>query len=121
MLARRALRLGWASTPVEWPSHLNRRMQCWSWRRIRIACGVAAGACVLIASPWPRWVSVVLSLALGAAACAAAFRRPAASDQALRESESKFRKFVEQSLVGLYVVQDGKIAYTNTKNAELLG
>jgi diguanylate cyclase (GGDEF)-like protein/PAS domain S-box-containing protein len=43
------------------------------------------------------------------------------TDVALRESERKFRNFVEQSLVGLYVVQEGKVAYANSKTAELLG
>ncbi|HEX2531075.1 MAG TPA: EAL domain-containing protein [Burkholderiaceae bacterium] len=42
------------------------------------------------------------------------------SDAALCESEYKFRTFVEQSLVGLYVVQDDRIVYANHKSAELL-
>ena len=41
--------------------------------------------------------------------------------QALRISEDKFRGLVEQSLVGCYIVQDGKIAYANPKLAEIFG
>ncbi|GAB3266179.1 PAS domain S-box protein [Chitinimonas naiadis] len=37
------------------------------------------------------------------------------------ESERKFRAFVELSLVGLYVVQDGKLAYANPELARVLG
>ncbi|WP_235953496.1 putative bifunctional diguanylate cyclase/phosphodiesterase [Noviherbaspirillum galbum] len=44
----------------------------------------------------------------------------AQSDVALRESEKKFRNFFEQSLVGLYVIQDGRVAYANNKTAQLL-
>ena len=46
-------------------------------------------------------------------------RRQAA--QALRASEDKFRGLVEQSLVGCYIVQDGRFAYANPKLAEIFG
>ena len=46
-------------------------------------------------------------------------RRQAA--QALRASEDKFRGLVEQSLVGCYIVQDGRFVYTNPKLAEIFG
>ncbi|PYI82645.1 MAG: hypothetical protein DME26_16970 [Verrucomicrobia bacterium] len=39
----------------------------------------------------------------------------------LAAAESKFRTLVEQSLVGIYVIQDGKFAYGNPKMAEILG
>lgn len=42
-------------------------------------------------------------------------------DRELRESELKFRKLVEQSLTGVYIIQDGKFAYVNPKLAEILG
>jgi diguanylate cyclase (GGDEF)-like protein/PAS domain S-box-containing protein len=93
----------------------------WSWRRLGIAAGMAALVVILVATPLPRWLTVLLALAAGALSYGAAVHRTDRNDKALRESERKFRNFVEQSLVGLYVVQDGKIAYANTKNAELLG
>ncbi len=46
-------------------------------------------------------------------------RRQAA--QALRASEDKFRGLVEQSLVGCYIVQDGRFVYANPKLAEIFG
>jgi PAS domain S-box-containing protein len=38
-----------------------------------------------------------------------------------RESEEKFRNLVEQSLVGIYILQDGRIKYANPKSAEIFG
>ena len=49
----------------------------------------------------------------------AAERRIAA--QALKASEDKFRGLVEQSIVGCYIIQDGKYAYANPKLAEIFG
>lgn len=43
------------------------------------------------------------------------------SELALRESEHKFRSFVEQSLVGLYMAQSNRLVYVNPKLAEMMG
>jgi PAS domain S-box-containing protein len=40
---------------------------------------------------------------------------------ALRESENKFRDLTEKSVVGTYLVQDGKVAYANARFAETFG
>lgn len=40
---------------------------------------------------------------------------------ALREAESKFRNLVEQSLVGVYIIQNGRFAYVNPRLAEIFG
>ena len=42
------------------------------------------------------------------------------AEQALRESEEKFRNLAEQSLVGLAIIQDNKTKYINRKLAELI-
>lgn len=39
----------------------------------------------------------------------------------LQQSEMKFRSLVEQSLVGVYVIQDGRFAYANPRMAEIYG
>lgn len=39
----------------------------------------------------------------------------------LRESEEKFRKLAEKSVVGIYLIQDGLLRYTNPKFAEIFG
>ncbi|MGC4104614.1 PAS domain S-box protein [Ferruginibacter sp.] len=39
----------------------------------------------------------------------------------LREAEQKFRDLVEKSLVGVYIIQDGKFAYVNPRFAEIFG
>jgi PAS domain S-box-containing protein len=43
------------------------------------------------------------------------------AEEALRESESKFRDLAEKSLVGVYLVQDNMFKYVNSKSAEILG
>ncbi len=43
------------------------------------------------------------------------------TEAALRKSEEKFRNLVELSLVGIYVIQDGLIAYANPTLAEISG
>ena len=41
------------------------------------------------------------------------------SEEALRESEDKFRKIAEKSLTGVYLIQDGLFKYINPKFAEV--
>ncbi len=43
------------------------------------------------------------------------------TEEALRESESKFRDMAEKSVVGIYLVQDGLFKYANAKFAEIFG
>ena len=43
------------------------------------------------------------------------------AEQALRESEEKYSTLVEDSLTGVYIVQDGKIRFVNQKFAEIFG
>ncbi|HEY3321417.1 MAG TPA: PAS domain S-box protein [Planctomycetota bacterium] len=43
------------------------------------------------------------------------------SESALRESEAKFRALAEHSLVGIYLIQDGKFKYVNPKLCEIMG
>ncbi len=43
------------------------------------------------------------------------------SQLALRAAETKFRTLVEQSLVGIYVIQDGRLLYVNPRLEEILG
>ncbi|MBI3479352.1 MAG: GAF domain-containing protein [Nitrosomonadales bacterium] len=42
-------------------------------------------------------------------------------EQELINSEQRFRSLVEQSLAGIYIIQDGKFAYVNPHCAEILG
>ncbi len=42
-------------------------------------------------------------------------------EERLRESEEMFRVMAEKSLVGVYLIQDGKFQYVNPKMAELWG
>ncbi len=41
--------------------------------------------------------------------------------QELADSEQRFRGLVEQSLAGIYIIQDGKLAYVNPRAAEIVG
>jgi len=40
---------------------------------------------------------------------------------ALRASEDRFRALVEQSIVGIFLIQDGKVVYANPKFAQIYG
>jgi len=42
-------------------------------------------------------------------------------EQPLRPAEDSFRAVVEQSIAGIYVIQDGRIAYANPKFCEIFG
>lgn len=44
-----------------------------------------------------------------------------AVEEALRESELLFRSLVEESLVGVYIIQDGRFSYVNPRAAEMIG
>jgi len=44
-----------------------------------------------------------------------------ATEQALRAAESKFRRLVEQSLVGIYIIQDGAFTYVNPALGDIFG
>jgi diguanylate cyclase (GGDEF)-like protein/PAS domain S-box-containing protein len=108
---------------MEFPDHLNlnQRMQRLPRRRVAAVIGLLAAVVALAAPQMPYWLVLLLSAVIAVAVWLAVTMPAMQTDGALRESERKFRNFVEQSLVGLYVVQDGKIAYANDKTAELLG
>ncbi len=42
-------------------------------------------------------------------------------EDALRQSETRFRGLVEQSLVGIYIITDGKFVHVNPKFADIFG
>ena len=44
-----------------------------------------------------------------------------AAEQTLVAAEQKFRTLVEQSIVGIYIIRDGILAYANPKMAQILG
>ncbi|MGB9093483.1 MAG: PAS domain S-box protein [Gallionella sp.] len=43
------------------------------------------------------------------------------AEQELTDSEQRFRGLVEQSLAGIYIIQDNKVIYANPRAAEILG
>ena len=43
------------------------------------------------------------------------------AEDALRAAEGKYRALVEQSLMGVYILQNDRLVYTNPKAADLLG
>jgi len=51
----------------------------------------------------------------------AALRQNEATNRALRESEAKFRGVVDQSLVGIAIIQDHKFTYANARFLEISG
>jgi PAS domain S-box-containing protein len=51
----------------------------------------------------------------------AALRENERITRALRESEAKFRGLVNQSLVGIAIIEDGRFTYANSRLAEMYG
>jgi len=51
----------------------------------------------------------------------AALRENEKVNRALRESEAKFRGLVSQSMVGIVIIEDGKLSYSNAKFNEIFG
>ncbi len=43
------------------------------------------------------------------------------AELALHETESRFRSLVEESMVGVYIIQEGKFTYVNPRLAEIFG
>ncbi len=43
------------------------------------------------------------------------------ADEALRTAESKYRALVEQSLMGVFIMQDERLVYVNPKAADMMG
>ena len=43
------------------------------------------------------------------------------AEEALRESEQKYSTLVEDALIGVYIIKDGKITFANDKFAEIYG
>ena len=43
------------------------------------------------------------------------------AEKALRAAEEQFRGLVEQTIAGIYIIQDGKLAYVNPRYAEIFG
>ncbi|MEK7438048.1 MAG: PAS domain S-box protein, partial [Pseudomonadota bacterium] len=44
-----------------------------------------------------------------------------ATSDALRDSEGRFRSLIEQSITGIYIIQDGKFTYVNPRMVEITG
>lgn len=78
-------------------------------------------------SVWSFQNTIFVVGALAIVACVALLwvlqlRRKVAEQTAnLQQSEVKFRSLVEQSLVGVYVIQDGRFAYGNPRLAAIYG
>ena len=79
----------------------------------------------------PSWWTVkhtamvlgVMAVTIGAAVLWVLLLRRKVRQQtaSLRQSESKFRSLVEQSLVGVYIIQNDRFVYANPRLAEIFG
>jgi len=67
------------------------------------------------------WVFVLLTSVLIYWLISRQVRSQADVYNELAESESKFRTLVEQSLTGVYIIQDGKFVYVNPELGKILG
>src|SRR6185437_1207507 len=78
-------------------------------------------------SLWTLQHTMLLVGTLAVTACIALLwvlllrRKVSEQTTTLQQSEIKFRSLVEQSLVGVYVIQDGRFVYANPRMAEIYG
>jgi len=78
-------------------------------------------------SSWTLQHTMIVIGTLAVIACLALLwvlllRRKVAEQSAIwQQSESKFRSLVEQSLVGVYVIQEGRFIYVNPRMANIFG
>ena len=92
------------SIPLKEPIQILENPSWWNTRNDLTVLGIMA-AIILIATLW-----------------VVALRRQVQERTAgLRQSELKFRSLVEQALVGVYIIQDGRFAYVNPRLAEIYG
>lgn len=91
---------------------------------------VPSGGDVQVLEAPSRWTSrhtfIVLGIMGGVIATSSLWvfmlrRKVREQTMNLQRSETKFRSLIEQSLVGVYIIQDGRFAYANPRLAELLG
>jgi len=82
----------------------------WGWisQHTIMAAGMAGGTLAVIAGVAILWVLIL--------------RRKVHEQTAiLQQNESKFRSLVEQSFVGVYIIQDGRFVYVNPRLANVFG
>lgn len=101
MRAPRAFRL---VVPSDSNVQITTRPSVWTFQHAMLA----VGSMVIVACVALLWVLLL---------------RQKVTEQTaiLQQSEVKFRSLVEQSLVGVYVIQDGRFAYVNPRLAEIYG
>lgn len=92
------------AVPSEYDVQILEEPSWWSIRHTTTVIGIMAsviGATVL-------WVLMLR-------------RKVREQTASLKQSERKFRSLVEQSLVGVYIVQDGRFIYVNPRLADIFG
>ena len=101
MRASRAFRL---EVPSDNNVQITSRPSVWTFQHAMLVVGTL----VIVACVGLLWILLL--------------RRKVAEQTAiLQQSEVKFRSLVEQSLVGVYVIQDGHFTYVNPRLAEIYG
>ena len=90
--------------------------------------GVVVGSFTLLtgeANPFDEWTrDLLVEMAADISFALDNFARELQRKQAeerLRAAEGQFRGLVEQSIAGIYIVQDGRFAYVNSRFAEIHG
>jgi len=67
------------------------------------------------------WLFVVATSTLLFVFIRRALERMRLTTERLRASEEKFRTLIERSLAGIYIIQDGRFAYVNSRFAHIFG
>ncbi len=89
---------------------------------------IVGGACLISENPWDLTLSYFFIWLMGAGLiCYLSSqveqeeRAHLRAESALIDTEAKFRTLVEQAITGIYIIQDGKMAYVNPKFCQMSG
>ncbi|MBA4417919.1 MAG: hypothetical protein C0392_08420 [Syntrophus sp. (in: bacteria)] len=67
------------------------------------------------------WLFGLIGIVIGTKRLSTQLQQIGKTEQALTESENKFKTLVEESVAGVYIIQDGVFKYVNRRFAEIHG
>ena len=109
--------------PIEYATQVRAQddvvLRCLEPRQFEYAYALDGREYFLLVTKFPLFDAKGLPAGLGAVMTDISEQRK--QQQAVLEAEEKYRALIEQSLAGIFIYQDGRWVYVNSKLAEMLG